>query len=75
MDTKADWWRTAIIDDHLTWTQVSDLKGDDSPNAANWSITKIPTYYLVDSRWKIIERDLDMGNLDFEISDYLKKHP
>jgi len=74
IDTKNDWWISAIGGDHLTWTQVSDLKGDDSPNAANWSITRIPTYYLVNGDWNIIERDLDINNLDFEVNDYLKHH-
>lgn len=75
LDSKSDWWTTAITEDHLTWPQVSDLKGDDSPNAVNWSITKIPTYYLLDSNWVIVERNIDIGNVDFEVSEYLKKHP
>lgn len=74
LDTKLDWWTTAIDQDHLTWTNISDLKGDDSPNAANWSITKIPTYYLLDRNWKIIDRDISMSNVNFEVTDYLKKH-
>jgi len=75
LDSKPDWWTTAINEDRLTWPQVSDLKGDDSPNAVNWSITKIPTYYLLNSNWIIVERNIDIGNVDFEVSDYLKKHP
>ena len=74
MDTKRDWWTTAIHDDHMTWPQVSDLKGDDSPNTANWAITKIPTYYLLDSNWNIVERDIDIRNVNNDVSDYLKKH-
>jgi hypothetical protein len=74
MDTKPTWWTTAIKDDHLTWTQVSDLKGDDSPNAANWSITKIPTYYLLDGNWNIIERDVNIDGINLAVNDYLKKH-
>jgi Thioredoxin-like len=74
LDTKADWWTNAINEDNMTWTQVSDLKGDDSPNAVNWSISSIPTYYLLDSNWKIVERNIDIGKLDFELNDYLNKH-
>jgi hypothetical protein len=74
LDTKIDWWTTAINEDHMTWTQVSDLKGDDSPNAVNWSITTMPTYYLLDSNWKIVERITNIGNLDFELTDYISKH-
>ncbi len=75
LDSKSDWWRTAITEDHMTWPQVSDLKGDDSPNAINWSITEIPTYYILDSNWNIVERNIDIGNVAFEVNDYLKKHP
>jgi len=73
LDTKRDWWTTAIHGDDLTWPQVSDLKGDDSPNAANWVITKIPTYYLLDKNWKILERDIDIRNLNLAITDHIKK--
>jgi hypothetical protein len=73
-DTKSYWWTTAISEDHMTWPQVSDLKGDDSPNAANWAITKIPTYYLLDGRWNIIERDISADQLSFAINNYLETH-
>jgi hypothetical protein len=75
LDSRSDWWLTAIGQDKLTWPQVSDLKGDDSPNAVNWSVTRIPTYYLVDSNWVILERNIDIATVDLEISDYLRKHP
>jgi len=74
LDTKIDWWTNAINEDHMDWTQVSDLKGDDSPNTVNWSITTIPTYYLLDSNWKIAERITSIGNLEFELTDYISKH-
>ena len=45
LDSKADWWKDAVKQDQMTWTQVSDLKGDDSPNATNYSITT-PAYLL-----------------------------
>ncbi|MDB5086014.1 MAG: hypothetical protein JWR09_8 [Mucilaginibacter sp.] len=74
LDSKADWWTTALKDDQLTWTQVSDLKGDDSPNAANWNITEIPTYYLLDGQWNIVVPNIGIKNINFEVSEYLKKH-
>jgi hypothetical protein len=75
LDSKPDWWASALKDDQLTWTQVSDLKGNDSPNAANYNITEIPSYYLLDGEWKIIVPKIGIKNIDFEISQYLKKHP
>ena len=75
LDSKSDWWTGAVKDDKLTWTQVSDLKGNDSPNAANYNITEIPTYYLLDGQWNIIVPKIPLKTLGFEISQYLKKHP
>jgi len=74
LDTKSDWWTGAINEDNMKWPQISDLKGDDSPNAANWTITKIPSYYLLDGNWKIVRRDIDIDRLSFEINDYMDKH-
>lgn len=51
-DTQRDHWTTALKEDKMTWPQISDLKGDDSPNAANWGIKIMPTYYLY-IRWGI----------------------
>ena len=72
-DAKSDWWTTAVKADKMTWTQVSDLKGDDSPNATNWAIAKIPTYFLVDGNWKIIERDIQLSEVPIVANRYLNK--
>ncbi|MDB5136072.1 MAG: hypothetical protein JWP37_2675 [Mucilaginibacter sp.] len=74
IDSKADWWTGAVKEDKMTWPQVSDLKGDDSKNAANWAVDKIPTYYLVDGNWNIIERDVQLQEVPLIVSRYLKKH-
>lgn len=74
IDSKYDWWRTAITEDKMNWPQVSDLKGDDSQNAANWAISKIPTYYLVDGNWKIIARDIQLVEVPVYVNEYLSKH-
>lgn len=73
MDTKADWWSSAVKEDGITWTQVSDLKGDDSPNTLNWSVTKIPHYDLVDGNWHMIERDVPIGGIYATVKQYLSK--
>jgi hypothetical protein len=75
LDSKPDWWTTAIKDDQLPWAQVCDLKGNDSPNAANYNITEIPSYYLLDGEWKIIVPKIGVRSIELEISEYLKKHP
>lgn len=72
LDRKRDWWTTAIKDDHLTWAQYSDLKGDDSQNAKDWYITTIPSYYLVDENWHVVQRDISFSRIAFEVNDYLR---
>ena len=73
MDTKADWWSSAVKEDGITWTQVSDLKGNDSPNILNWSVTKIPHYDLVDGNWHMIERDVPIHAISVTVKQYLNK--
>jgi hypothetical protein len=74
LDTKRDWWTKAIQDDHLTWPQYADLKGNESANAEQWAITKIPTYYVLDGKWRVIERDVSFSRLEFTVNDYLAHH-
>lgn len=74
MDKKELWWKTAVKDDKLPWPQMSDLKGDDSPNLPAWNLSTIPTYYLVDADWKIYKQDVAVGQIEIEASQYLNKH-
>lgn len=71
LDIESGVWNNAVMDQHLKWTQVCDLKGDDSPNVANWQIKVIPSYYLVDGNWKIIKRDIYLGDVPAEMKKYL----
>lgn len=73
-DDNRDKWLAYIKKSSMTWPQVSDLKGDASPNAENWAITKIPTYYLLDGKGQIIKRCLDYYELEVAVSDYMAKH-
>ena len=73
-DTKRDWWLTSAKDDKLPWTQVSDLKGDDSPNAGNWSLSYLPAYFLLDSAGRIVQSNLGFNSIRFTVQDYLSLH-
>ncbi|MFA6087187.1 peroxiredoxin family protein [Mucilaginibacter sp.] len=75
VDTIAAQWNKVIKQDLLTWPQVSDLKGNSSPNVKNWNITKLPTYFLVDKNWRIIKSDIDLMDIDEAVHSYFKKHP
>lgn len=74
LDTDRTKWQQAITADGMDWPQISDLKGDDSPNAGTWGIKSIPTYYLLDGNGKIIARVAEFVEIGPAISDYLSKH-
>ena len=58
LDNSKDAWQRAIQDDHLAWTQVSDLKGWSSIAAISYSIQSIPSNFLIDPSGKIIANNL-----------------
>lgn len=64
---KADWLK-AIEDDHLPWTNVSDLKGWENAAAKLYGVRAIPHNVLVDPQGKIIAINLRGNNLN----DFLK---
>jgi hypothetical protein len=74
LDSVATTWKAAIKDGGLSWTNISDLKAFNSPNAKNWVVNKIPTYILVDGDWKIIKRDVDFNDLADEVQEYMDKN-
>ncbi len=73
-DDNRDKWLAYIKKSNMNWPQLSDLKGDASPNAENWAITKIPTYYLLDGNGRIIKRCTDYYELEVAVNDYMAKH-
>ena len=72
-DNKAK-WQGYIAKSNMTWTQISDLKGEASPNFEKWAITKLPTYYLLDGSAHIIKRCTDYYELEVALNDYMAKH-
>lgn len=70
-DSDREKWLQYIKKSNLTWPQISDLKGDNSPNAANWGITKVPTYYILDGSGHIVKRCLDFYELQTALDAYM----
>jgi len=73
-DTDEKVWKSAVQKSNLNWPQVADLKGDSSPNVANWKIKAVPSYFLVDGSWHILKANIDIIDVDQEVHDYLKTH-
>lgn len=70
LDTDKAKWKDAVEQDHLDWTQLSDLKGHWSPVIQEYNVVPIPDNFLIDPNGKIIARDLrgeqvlqEMGNI------------
>jgi len=53
-----DKWLKAIHDDHLTWTQVSDLKSWKNEVAQLYSVQAIPQNFLVGPDGKIVAKNI-----------------
>jgi peroxiredoxin len=68
-DNKA--WRQAIIHDKLPYTQLSDLKGWDSPVRKAYGLYLLPKNFLLDSKGVIIAKDLDGEALEKKLAELL----
>ena len=69
LDNNPGSWMRAIQDDHLDWTQVSDLQAWNSELVKSYRLKSIPTSYLLDPNGLILAKNL-RGK---ELSDFLEK--
>lgn len=72
LDQKRDEWVQAISDDHLTWTQVSDLQFWDNAAARLYAVNSIPANFLLDQNGIIIARNLGGDDLYNKVKEILK---
>ncbi len=70
-------WIQAIREDHLTWPQVSDLKGWKNEAAQLYGVLSIPQNFLIDPAGKIIGKNLrgeelenKLKELDLPVQDF-----
>ena len=73
IDTKdEEWrWKRAIENDGVTWTQVSDLKGQHNEAAKLYVIQMVPSNFLIDPSGKIIATNLMGDNLNKKLEELL----
>nr|WP_321356400.1 TlpA disulfide reductase family protein [uncultured Draconibacterium sp.] len=69
LDVKKEAWQKAIQEDHITWTQLSDLKGWNSPLVAKYGIEGIPYTVLVNKEGKIVAKGLRGENLSVKLKE------
>ncbi|WP_353480782.1 TlpA disulfide reductase family protein [Haliscomenobacter sp.] len=63
LDSENDNWQRAISKDKLTWTQVSDLKGQQNDIAIQYGVQSVPTNFLINPKGIIIAKNLTSEEL------------
>jgi peroxiredoxin len=66
-------WLKAIHDDHLTWTQVSDLKFWKNEAAQLYSVQAIPQNFLLGPDGKIVGKNLRGDDLNNKLKELFGK--
>jgi peroxiredoxin len=72
-ETAKDAWLAAIKNDHLEWTQVSDLKFWQNMAATLYGVHAIPQNFLIDPQGKIVAKNLRGDALDDKLEELLGK--
>ncbi len=71
LDKDKDSWKKAIAQDHLSWTQMSDLKYWNSQAVETFGFQGIPYNVLVDPSGKVIAESLRGEDLDTKLKQVL----
>ena len=72
LDNDKDAWLSATQQLHISWPQMSDLKGWDNAAAQLFSISSIPHTIVVDQQGKILRRGLRGKELADFVAEQLK---
>ncbi|MCU0375834.1 MAG: TlpA family protein disulfide reductase [Chitinophagaceae bacterium] len=67
LDTEKENWLRAIVKDKITWTQISDLKGQQNDIAVKYGVQSIPANFLIDPFGTIIAINLSPQKLEQEL--------
>jgi peroxiredoxin len=71
LDKDKDSWKKAIMQDHLSWTHMSDLKYWNSQAVETFGFQGIPFNVLVDTSGKVIAESLRGEDLDAKLRQVL----
>jgi peroxiredoxin len=73
LDDSSSNWKKAIKEDHLNWTQVSDLKGWKNAVAQKYGVRAIPSNWLIDPKGKIVGHNLRGDGLEKKLAEIFNK--
>jgi len=73
-DTELRPWMEAIRYDELPWINVSELSFPKSRVAAQYNVSEIPAYFLIDRQGGIVGKNLDLIALDRKISELINQN-
>ena len=72
LDKEKEPWQKAVTQDHLAWTQISDLKYWNSKAVETFGFQGIPFNILVDPSGKVIAQELRGEDLDSKLASVLQ---
>lgn len=72
LDNHKNYWLEASIKDNITWTNLCDLKGMESPIAKQLNILSLPRNLLIDPQGAIIAINLYGEDLENKLKEVLK---
>lgn len=72
LDDHKNYWLEASIKDNITWTNLCDLKGMESPIAKQLNILSLPRNLLIDPQGAIIAINLYGEDLENKLKEVLK---
>lgn len=73
LDDEKESWIKAIKKDKITWQQVIDPGGWETPTASQWGINALPTSYLIDKDGRLIAMDLEGKDLEKALKKLIDK--
>lgn len=74
LDRAMDQWLQGIIDDKITWTQVSDLRSWNSPVVSLYNVQRVPHTVLICPEGKIVKKGMSVSELTGYIADVFDKN-
>lgn len=72
LDDSRSVWEIASKRDRVTWPQISDSLGWDSPLAAAYNVNALPMSFLLDPEGHIIARNLRGAKLEAKLAEILR---